>query len=730
MRRFDADEDRPDAARPTTHRHCDERHPATTDPLTPMTVLGLQRRAGNTAVCSMVGRQPDESVMLQRAPFTAVPPAAPQTAATGTDELQLRIDEAKKTIATAGWFGKAVAELYGTRPRPLDELVTAVLTGHLRLPELATPGTAIDAKVKPAADRLRGAVSAGVTNGLNTTMTAIGAALPGRAAELEPFVTARQQNSLWTFDDLVTEVWDHWLGCTPFAEVVKVAGSARETRKALEKIVALAVRAYATSHFTGAALAALSGPPRAATKAWLEPRTTWVTAPADLDTLTDHVLTTTRVTFRDHSDPAWTDMRARITDFVVAAETDIIKAEIDKNWTGATTEEVWSRARGMYVGTIEKPVWKFYRDDIVGFTLFGHGVGKASGVHQNVAPELARVEASAKRLAGTAWSTTKLPAGYGFRFQPQDGKFDQNAHVSLHATGRAIDFDPVHNPFTSGSAKRLAGLLGGVDFDAPGGMPGFGELARLGADIAARHARKAALEAQLKGQLSDEERGAAEQQLKDVTAEIDALPDRADVQSIRDRAGQAHDDLVKAQTEFLTVWQELTGGSGQAADIDPKQVIARLAPLRIKAGAELAPIDTRIRELTEQIDALKKESGELKAKGKAADPVTVADVKARLTKAQGDLDPLRADKKRLDEQIKRLTELEKRFDPKGDGRGLLRELEKTVVAGGGFTNMPKWMVQAFAENGFTWGGGWHDPEDAMHYSSMTPVPGVAQPGMG
>jgi hypothetical protein len=40
------------------------------------------------------------------------------------------------------------------------------------------------------------------------------------------------------------------------------------------------------------------------------------------------------------------------------------------------------------------------------------------------------------------------------------------------------------------------------------------------------------------------------------------------------------------------------------------------------------------------------------------------------------------------------------------------------------------MVQAFAENGYTWGGGWHDSEDAMHFSSQTPVPGLSQPGMG
>jgi DNA repair exonuclease SbcCD ATPase subunit len=261
-------------------------------------------------------------------------------------------------------------------------------------------------------------------------------------------------------------------------------------------------------------------------------------------------------------------------------------------------------------------------------------------------------------------------------------------------------------------------------------MPGFGELAKLGADIAAKQAKKSTLEMQLKGELSEEERGAVEQHLKDVTAEIDAMPNRADVQSIRDRAGRTYDDLAAAQGEFLKVWQDLTGGSGKSGDIDAKKVVERLAALRAKATTELSPIDARIAELTQQLDAMKKQADELKVKGKEADPATVADVKTRLTKAQTDLDPLRVDKKRLDDQIKRLAELEKRFLPGSDGKKLLRELETTVVAGGGFTNMPKWMVQAFAENGFTWGGGWHAPEDAMHYSSMTPIAGLIQPGMG
>jgi hypothetical protein len=703
--------------------------PPPTAALSPVAVLGLQRRAGNAAVRRLLA--PRRRPIVQRAPFATPPAAAPVTAAAATDDLSKRLDEAKKLVGTAGWYGKAVTQLYAAKPRSVDDLTKEILTTQLLLPEIVDSTASIDAKLKPAADRLRGGVTAGVKSGLNATMVAIGAAIPGRAAELEPFVTTRMQNKLWTFGDLVTEAWDHWLECTPYPDVSKIAWSAGDTRKALETAVAAAVKAYSTKHFTGAALSALSGPPRDAAKAWIEPRATWVSAPADLETLTDTVLTATKVAFKDHTDPAWVDMRSRITDFVIAAETDIIKAEIDKNWTTKTTEEVWALARGMYMGTMDKPVWKFYKEDVQSFTLFGHTIDKSSGMHPAVIPELTRVEASAKRLAGAEWAKTSLPAGYGFRFQPQEGNFAQNAHVSLHATARAIDLDAVHNPFTSGGAKNLAGFLGGVDFEGGGNVyPGFGELAKLGADIDAKYAKKAELETKLKGNLTDEEKGAAEQELKDVQAAIDALPDRADVKSIRDRAGQTYDSLVKAQTEFLTAWKELTGGTNKAGDIDVKKVVERLEPFRTKAVADLAPVDAKTTALNEKIEDLKKQSGELKAKGKDADPATVADVKAKLAQTQNDLEPLRAEKRRLDDQIKRVSDLEKRFDAKGDGKKLLTELESTVVKGGGFTNMPKWMVQAFAENGFTWGGGWHAPEDAMHFSSMTPINGVIQPGMG
>jgi chromosome segregation ATPase len=156
------------------------------------------------------------------------------------------------------------------------------------------------------------------------------------------------------------------------------------------------------------------------------------------------------------------------------------------------------------------------------------------------------------------------------------------------------------------------------------------------------------------------------------------------------------------------VWQELTGGSGKSGDVDPKKVVAKIEPLRVKATADLAPVEARITQMNDQIEALKKQAGELKAQGKDADPAVVADVKTRLTKAQGDLDPLRNEKRRLDDQIKRLSDMEKKFDPKGGGDALLKELEASVVKG----------------------GGWHDPMDAMHFSSMTPIPGLVQPGMG
>jgi hypothetical protein len=42
----------------------------------------------------------------------------------------------------------------------------------------------------------------------------------------------------------------------------------------------------------------------------------------------------------------------------------------------------------------------------------------------------------------------------------------------------------------------------------------------------------------------------------------------------------------------------------------------------------------------------------------------------------------------------------------------------------GLTDMPLWLVQAFIEQGWTWGGSWGGFLDAMHFDYLGPVADV------
>ena len=56
---------------------------------------------------------------------------------------------------------------------------------------------------------------------------------------------------------------------------------------------------------------------------------------------------------------------------------------------------------------------------------------------------------------------------------------------------------------------------------------------------------------------------------------------------------------------------------------------------------------------------------------------------------------------------------------------MLGQVEKANTSG--LTDMPLWLVQAFAENGWHWGANFGGFSDAMHFDYMGPVSGVLGP---
>lgn len=311
------------------------------------------------------------------------------------------------------------------------------------------------------------------------------------------------------------------------------------------------IRAYAGQHFTSDAVAALQGPVLDSVKKAVEKRSTWLTSPEDLNALVDTALTEAKIPFKDPNEPAWLDARKRATDMVVVAEVDLIKAALDKSHTTKITPQVWSGVRSMYAGTIEKPVWRYYAEDIVPFTAFGKSFGKPGGINKAIAPAMERVEASTKRLAGGKYTAPDIRESNGFRFQPEQGDF-RKPHVSFHATGQAIDFDgDHHNLMISAKAKSLVGYLGGVDFAESENLDKASELSKLGTDLDQRMATKKSLEGQLKQTgLAEEDKAALQERLDAVLAELASYPDRPDVKQLRDRTSRIYDEVIKAQDAF------------------------------------------------------------------------------------------------------------------------------------------------------------------------------------
>jgi hypothetical protein len=85
------------------------------------------------------------------------------------------------------------------------------------------------------------------------------------------------------------------------------------------------------------------------------------------------------------------------------------------------------------------------------------------------------------------------------------------------------------------------------------------------------------------------------------------------------------------------------------------------------------------------------------------------------------------DVKQIEDRIKRIDEVRTLLkNPAASIRetnqkAMLKKVDE--LSKSGLTDMPSWMVQAFAERGWQWGM-WEDFADAMHFDYMGPVADV------
>ena len=443
----------------------------------------------------------------------------------------------------------------------------------------------------------------------------------------------------------------------------------------------------------------------AAVRAALEPMTTWVATAQETDRLADQVVTLGR------GAPQWQPLRDRLAVLVTVAETQIINATL-KPGTGVTPQ-IWAELRQYYVNEISKPIWRYWADNVVDTTVFGHPVHKSTngeGLHRDVIASLRAVEQSAVRLAGVRsvkdLRDVRGPANRGRGMaitQPgTEFRFEAMSHldwmrkakrVSYHGTGRAIDFRSDTNPaiFTD-NVRQLVSMLGQGELAEQ--TISREELTRWARTLAGLEDRASQAEAQAAAEadpiIHDQLTAVAEQ----LRAQRTTAPQNDPVAAgLRGRAGDVYDRIRGVEGRFRFAWLLL--------NLDNPTYEELMIRLQYLVGSAIGNAQREIDDLTAR-------SAQPNAP-KAALNDQLALVTAKLTR----LHTLEAGL---------LWSREPDHSPTNEQAAVLDETR--AVAASGLNDLPKWMVQAFVEQGWSWGASWRSPYDAMHFDYMGPIADV------
>ncbi len=510
----------------------------------------------------------------------------------------------------------------------------------------------------------------------------------------------------WSSRDLVDPLWREWVGPARIGDLHGgVASTASGFWKALDGAISAALTGdtrtpgVRTAAFSPEATGRLDPVDIMAVMGALERQPRWVVGEDMLDALTDAVFLNVGQPV-DRTGARWQGLRGSMRQLVVVAEVTIIDNTIPQGHpVGA---DRWAELRGRYVATITKPIWRYWQENIVDASFFGNPIRKrvaGEGLAREVAQAVRLVEQSAMRLGGfasmaelhaaqgtkaaTGGLTRAIAPGTEFRFEPvSHADWMRNAaHLSFHGTGRALDFRAAANPAIKGEAHQLISILGGGELSE--NSVDRGKLAQWAGELAPLMNRRAVLEESLAAATTDAERDRLRAEVDHYTEGLgQAVQVRQDANDLRDRATVTYQKIVATEAAFQAAWATLSSGSQDNATLVPA-LVEKVAKAQSDAEASLAAI---------------------------ADDRTQAG-QARVLR------------QRLDRIGKLRTMLEAT-----SARGIAQRdaMLQTVAsaAAGGLTDLPLWMVQAFAEQGWSWGGTWTGFSDAMHFDYMGPVSDV------
>lgn len=689
--------------------------------------LPLQTLAGNRAVADLLAVQRAPAPAPPGAPARAVAKADPAARAAANAANAERAGDpsagaagrlaAARALVDSDWLDGIAWDTYRLAGGTSQAIATRIWLDELGLADLdpaqltRSERTSLTALERHLADRATRVVAA------HLAAEARAAAQPdGRQRILDDVDRIWPEIPGWDAGSVADRLFHDRVGPGRIADLRDPAsGAAAEFWKALHTAADAALKTRREHDFATAAVAALDPTELRAVRTALEPMTTWIATADDTDRLADRIAADLgRVAAR--TDAAWLSLRGRLVDLVPVAEVEIINATIPQE--RPVGPERWVHLRRRWLNTISKPVWRYWQDNIVDTTVFGRAVRRSNageGLHRQVAEALRAVEQSAVRLAGVG-SVADLTNAQGakgphmvqtrrgqvdqpittpgteFRFEPVS-HFDwmlASQHLSFHGTGRALDFRSATNPAVKGNAHQLISVLGGGELSEQ--TVDRSKLGRWAGTLARVDERATEIEAQAAAEPDPASRDAlAAEAGRFRDARRTAPETNPTATALRDRATLVYGRIREIETTFQAAWKVLKDGGGDDASL-VAALQQQVAVARANAEAEIADLRTK------PVQAAEAESGlpnlltqaEMKlARIRTLETALAGDTSAGLTKAQ---------------------------------KALVKETGG--VAASGLNDLPDWLVQAFSEQGWSWGGTWVGFSDAMHFDYMGPVADV------
>ncbi len=709
----------------------------------------LQRTAGNRAVAEL----------LEAPRATPPPPAVAQRDTPPVPTVAERLATADTNLK-AGTLDDPIWAAFQASGGTANAIADRIWQGPLALSDVQPPARSrTDPAVKLRAALVK-AVDRVVAAKLNERIKQATGKADADKVKAD-VVRLTGTGASWDASDIANQLWREWVGPASIVKDSAGAGTPVRLYDALKSAAGKHAGTLRKAAFGEAGLKDLPAAEITAVETILKPRKDWVRDATGFDALTDEIHRA-RGGSGKRGDATWKELNGRIPKLVVVAEANIVNAMKIAN--RPVTAELWAEFRGRFIASISKTIWRYHEDNIVDASVFGTPIKKSNvgqGFHRDVAEAFKLVEKSALRLSGKS-TIAELKSAEGaegkdtgarknpitlpgteFRFEPvsHEGWMREHGKLSPHGTGRAVDFRAKTNPAVSAGAFEVVHLLTSPIGDTQGldkSSIDWGKLRRQAGAVAPLMRQRIDLEEMAKTETDP----IAQDVLKQSLARVDELIRQQVVESpaskeLRKDAEAALDKLNAIETSFQTAWQAFAG------ETDDKALLAALL-----AHAEAAKTDaqTKLAALlaAEAKARADKEAAEKAAAAKAAGggtttapdtqvpaptPTPKAGAKPPAKPPAPKPPPKSAEVLALEASIARIDKLRPLLTVSASAKTISHGQEamvKTLRDAGelGLTDMPLWLVQAFIEQGWTWGGSWGGFLDAMHFDYLGPVADV------